>query len=206
MKKMTTIAIGVMLTLIVVLIFGAADSIGKPMTGMQHAIAVLPAFGLIGMIFTQRHHVIAGIYPVADFFSGTVYSDIYNMQNAAHITFFIMKGAGAVGTSLITIEACSDAAASATTAIAFRYKLCVSATNEDTYGALTAVAATGLTTNAAANEIYAIEVDAADVIATGYNFVRLKAVEQANDPVAGTVFAILSELRVAGETLPESIS
>jgi hypothetical protein len=157
-------------------------------------------------IFTEKNHVIAGIYPVADALAGTVYSDVYSMENANHITLFVMKGVGATGTSTITVEACSTAAAAATTAIAFKYKLCVSATTEDTFGALTAATSAGFTTNAASNEIYAIEVDAADVIATGYSFVRAKFVEVVDSPVAATVFAVLSELRVPGATLPESIS
>jgi len=158
------------------------------------------------MIFTERNHPIAGIYPVADFMAGTVYSDVYSMKNAEHITFFIMKGAEATGTSLITIEACSTAAAAATSAIAFKYKKCSSSTSEDTFGALTDVAATGLTTTAAANEIYAIEVDAREIASSGYEFIRLKAVEQVNDPVTGCVFAVLSNLRYQGAALPESIS
>lgn len=158
------------------------------------------------MIFTEQNHVIAGIYPVANAFAGTVYTDVYSLKNASHITFFIMKGAGATGTTLATVEACSTAAAAAQTAIAFKYKKCSSATTEDTFGALTAVASTGLTTTAAANEIYAIEVDAREIASTGYEFIRLKMVEQAADPVVGCVFAVLSGLRYQGETLPESIS
>jgi hypothetical protein len=158
------------------------------------------------MIFTEKNHVIAGIYPVADALAATVYSDVYNMKNANHITFFLMKGVGATGTSTLTVEAASTAAAGAVTAIPFKYRLCVSSTSEDTFGALTAATAAGFTTNAASNEIYAIEVDAADVIATGYPFVRLKAVEVVDSPVVAAVFAVLSELRDQGAVLPEAIS
>lgn len=158
------------------------------------------------MIFTEQNHVIAGIYPVADALSGTVYSDVYSLKNASHITFFIMKGVGTTGTSTITIEACSTAAAAAQTAIAFKYKKCSSSTSEDTFGALAAATSAGFATAAASNEIYAIEVDAREIASTGYEFIRLKAVEVVDDPVVACVFAVLSGLRQQGETLPESIS
>jgi hypothetical protein len=158
------------------------------------------------MIFTQENHPINGLYPAADAFSGTVYTDIVSLGNAKHITFLLSKGVGTTGTSTLTVEACSTVAASATTAIAFQYKKCSSSTSEDTFGPLTEVTSAGFTTSAGSNEIYAIEVDAAAVIATGYEFVRLKCVEVADDPVLGGITIILSGLRVQGDTLPESIS
>lgn len=158
------------------------------------------------MVFAEENHVIAGIYPVADALSGTVYSDVYNLENANQITFFIMKGAGAVGTSTITIEACSNAAAAAVSAVEFGYKKCSSSTSEDTFGAWTACTSSGFATAAAANEIYVIDVPAATVYATGYQYVRLKAAEVVDAEVTATVFAVLSGLRTSGATLPEAIS
>ena len=136
--------------------------------------------------------LIKGLDPVADAFAGTVYSDIISMKNHNHAQFIIYKGAGATGTSTVTVEACSTNAAAATSAIPFNYQVIATG---DTEGAYTACANTGFVTNAAASELYKIEVDAEALLASGYEYVRLKMVESANDPVLGGILAILSEPR-----------
>lgn len=137
-------------------------------------------------------HFVKGLDAVADAFSGTVYSDIISMKNNNHITFLIHKGVGTTGTSAITVEACDDVSASNSSAIPFSYR---AITSGDTHGALTAVASTGFTTSAGSSQLYAIEVDAEALAASGYQYIRLKAVESANDPVLGGIIAILSEPR-----------
>ena len=140
------------------------------------------------------NHYVKGIDPIADAFAGTVYSDVISMKNHNHITFLYYKGVSTGGTAngTITVEACSTNAAAAISAIPFHYRAILTG---DTHSDLTAVAATGLVTTVGSSQIYAIEVDAESLAASGYEYIRLKAVEDANDPTVGCVVAILSEPR-----------
>jgi len=133
-------------------------------------------------------HLVKGLDPVADAFDGTVYSDIINMKNHEEITFVIYKGVGTTGTSTITVEACDDVSASNSAAIAFDYQ---AITSGDTHGAMTAATTAGFTTTAGSSQLYLIRVKA-QALSNNYGYVRLKAVEVANDPVLGGILAILS--------------
>jgi len=135
-------------------------------------------------IMTQNGHIIHGLAPVADAFSGTVRSDVFNMKNYNGCTFLIYKGVGTTGTSTITVNACDNTTPSNRTAIPFRYRV---NTSSDTWGAVTAVAATGFATTAGSNHMYEIIVDAAELAKAGYGFVELTAVEVVNDPVLGGI-------------------
>ncbi len=135
----------------------------------------------------QTAHWIKGLDPVADAFAGTVNTDIVNANDYHTIVFEIYKGVGATGTSTITVEACDDVSASNTTAIPFRYK---AITSGDTEGALTVAAAAGFATTAGSSQIYLIEVDTQELGDTGYQYVRLTAVEVVDDPVLGGISII----------------
>jgi hypothetical protein len=136
------------------------------------------------------NHVVKGLDPVADAFSGTVYSDIINMKEHNHIQFLIYKGVGTTGTSTITVEACDDVSGSNVSAVPFKYQAC---TTGDTFGDLTAATATGFATTAGSSQVYKIEVDADALAASGYGYIRLKAVEVADSPVLGGIIAVLTE-------------
>lgn len=138
------------------------------------------------------YHVVNALVPVADAFAGTKYTDIINMKNFEHITFIIQGGAEATGTSTITVEACDDVSASNVLAIPFVYQGCITG---DTFGARTKATDAGFATAAAANKMYKIDVDAEALVASGYGFIRLKAVEVVNDPVTCSVIAILTEAK-----------
>lgn len=146
------------------------------------------------------NHVVNALVPVADAFAGTKYTDIINMKDFNHIQFIIQKAAGATGTSTITVEACDDVSGSNVSAVPFKYQAC---TTGDTFGALTDAAATGFATTAGADQLYKIEVDADALAASGYGYIRLKAVEVVNDPVLGGIVAILTEPRY-GREIPET--
>lgn len=141
----------------------------------------------------QFPHYIKGLDPVADAFAATVYSDIVSMKRHDVAQFIIFKGVGATGTSTITVEACSDVSATATSAIAFKYQ---AITSGDTAGALTDVANTGFTTTAGSSQLYVIYVDASDLATSGYEYVRLKAVESVDSPVLGGILINLTEPKV----------
>jgi len=139
--------------------------------------------------FLQEHHLVKGLDPVADAFSGTVYSDIVNMGDYAGATFIIVKGVGATGTATITVEASDDVSGSNVTAIPFRYK---AMTSGDTEGALTAATTAGFTTTAGSSQRYLIEIDSEELGDTGYQYARLKSVEVVDDPVLGGIEIIMS--------------
>ena len=150
-------------------------------------------------MFNQEIHWVKGIDPIADAFEGTVNTDI--VEALGHdVVFMIYKGVGATGTSTITIDACDDIVASATTAVPFRYRTCVAT---DVWGAWTAAAAAGFVTTAGSSQLYEIRVDPADLGATGYGYVRLHAVQVVDNPVLGGVLIGVAKLRYREQ--PESL-
>jgi len=145
--------------------------------------------------FIEQAHVEPLINAVADFAAGDVGSDIVNMKDHNRIVFIAHWGVGATGVVKFTVQACSTLTATATTAIPFRYR---QITAEAAPGAVTdATASTGVSNSAASNQVYLIEVTAAAVNATGYQFVRLYCDETTDDPLLGGVMALLLEPRHA---------
>jgi len=143
----------------------------------------------------QNLHFVKGLDPVADAFSGTVYSDVIDMSEFQEILFVVYKGVGTTGTSTITVEACDDTTPSNTSAIAFWYR---AITSGDTHGALTAATTSGFTTTAGSSQLYLISVRAAELLSSGYKYVRLKAVESVDSPVLGGILAIQGTPTYAG--------
>jgi len=127
----------------------------------------------------------------SDGLSGTQYTDVVNMAKYRKVLWVVQKGAGAVGTATITVESSSNAAAGATQAIAYRYK---KSTTPDVWSDWTAVASTGFTTTAGADQCYLIEVDGSDSYST-YNYVRLKTVEVAATAVDCMILTIMGQPR-----------
>lgn len=135
---------------------------------------------------------VKGLDPVADAFAGTVYSDVINMKDHKMCTFLVYCGVatGATKNGVLTVQACDDTTPSNTSAIPFRYQ---AITSGDTPGAITAATTTGFAMTAGSSQLYAIYVNASDLASSGYGYVRLKQVEDSNDPVVAAVVAILSE-------------
>lgn len=148
-------------------------------------------------------HFIKGIDPVADAFSGTVTSDIVDMANHQSAIFIVYKGVGTTGTSTITVEACDDVSGTNATAVPFYSK---SITSTDIQGAMTARAAAGFTTTAGSSQIYVIQVATEQLAETGYQFVRLKAVEVVDSPVLGGIAIALAGPRFGGSTTATEIA
>lgn len=144
-------------------------------------------------------HWIKGLDPVADAFSGTVYTDVFELLGDGAV-FLIHKGVGTTGTSTLTVEACDTTSAGTTSAVPFWYRIC---TSGDTWGDWTAATTAGFTTTAGSSQIYEIRVPSEYLAASGYGYVRLKAVESANDPVLGGILAGVYGLRYAEQ--PESL-
>lgn len=144
--------------------------------------------------FAQSIHALnCGLNGVAlgDMFDGDPASDVISMANHERITFFILKGAGATGTAVITVESCDDTVPTNTTAIPFK---AWASTSGDAMGDMQEVEATGLTTTAGADQLYMVEVNAS-ALAEGDKYVRLQLTEAVDDPCGGAVLAILSGSR-----------
>ena len=86
-------------------------------------------------------HIINGLSPVADAFSGTVYSDVIDASQALWLTFIVYWGVGATGTTTLTVIPCDDTTPSNRgTAVAFTSR---NLTAGDVWGNATARAAAG---------------------------------------------------------------
>ena len=148
---------------------------------------------------TQYGHWVKGLDPVADAFAGTVRSDVVRGGNHRSVTFLIIKGAGATGTSTITVEANDDVTPTNSTAIPFKYRAC---TTGDTWGALTDATTAGFATTAGSSQLYEIIVDTDELghQGTGYKYVSLKAVEVVDSPVLGGILIMMNQPRIAQAT------
>jgi hypothetical protein len=140
--------------------------------------------------------IVKGLDPVADAFDGTVTSDVFSMKNHKLAVGIIYKGAGATGTSTITVLACDDTTPTTTEAIPFKYQ---AITSGDTPGAITAATTSGFTTTAGSSQRYLIYIDASDLADSGYGYCQIQAVEDANDPVLGGIDILLFEGKEQGE-------
>lgn len=147
-------------------------------------------------------HLVKGLDAVADAFAGTVASDVVNMAGYEDILFVIHKGVGATGTSTVTVEACDDVTPTTTSAVPFTYR---AITTGDTEGALTQVAATGFTTTAGSSQLYAVQINAAALAASGYSYARLKMVEVVDSPVLGGILIVQGCPRYAQAVKPSTI-
>ena len=141
-------------------------------------------------------HFIKGLDPVADAFSGTVYSDVINVVGEGAL-FIIYKGVGTTGTSTITVNAADDAAASNETAVPFMYRAC---TTGETWGDWTRATTTGFVTTAGSSQVYQVYVQAAELASEGYGYCRLKAVESVDAAVLGGILCAIVNPRDAENT------
>tara|TARA_R100000750_G_scaffold23265_1_gene15181 strand:+ start:3914 stop:4375 length:462 start_codon:yes stop_codon:yes gene_type:complete len=133
-------------------------------------------------------HIVKGLDPVADAFAGTVSTDVVSLKNHETVEFYIYKGVGATGTSTITVEACDDTTPTTTSAVAFRYQTVVT---DDTHSAMTEATVAGFATVAGSSQLYKVSVDASALAVSGYEYVRLKAVEVVDSPVLGGIMIAL---------------
>lgn len=144
----------------------------------------------------QNSLPVFALAPDADRYNANPATDIINMADYTHCNFFLHEGAGGTGTVKLIVQACDDVSATATTDLAFRYRV---AQTGDTFGAWTEIAATGYTTVAGANKIVQVEVDNQQ-LPDGKPYVRLSLTEVANDPCDAGVLAVLSGPRYGAES------
>lgn len=145
-------------------------------------------------------HIVKGLDPVADAFSGTVYSDVVAMREYAAARFIVYKGVGATGVSTITVEACDDAAGNNPVAVPFAYQAYIG--SDDLPGAVQQATTAGFSTTAGSSQLYVIEADAAVMASKPY--IRLKAVETVDSPVLGGIVIEMLNPRYATD-IPNTV-
>lgn len=151
-------------------------------------------------LLMERLQFITGLDPVADALAGTVASDVIDMSAFSRIVFLLHQGVGATGTSTLTVEACDDTTPSNTTAIPFHYRT----DHVGDEGAFAAAAAAGFNTTAGSGKIVAVEVREDALAATGYRYVRLRAVEVVDSPVLAGIL-VVGEKKVASAAAVSAI-
>ena len=151
------------------------------------------------MDFLARHHVVSGLYPVADAFATAMTTDYVSTKDYRKVTFLLHTGNATGGTAdgVVTVLAASAAAGTSAAGVAFKYRVCASSTTVDTWGALTDATASGFSMTAGDNLLYEIEVDAADVEGADPDnpWLALKVTEVTDDPVVAGCIIILSDPR-----------
>jgi len=155
-------------------------------------------------VVTERGNIVNVLVPASRALNTS--TSVVNLESNGSCSFLIQKGAGAVGTTTVTVLACDDTTPSNTAAIPFRYRRMVGATNANAWGALTAATTAGFVTTAAADDMYEIIVDPSDVAAatvngtTGHGFVRLGMTQVDATVCLVGVVAILGQPRYASAT------
>jgi hypothetical protein len=138
-----------------------------------------------------------------DIFDGDPATDIISMSKYDKVIFFIIINAnGSGGTATITVESCDTVVPGTATAIAFKYWAC---TTPDTWGDMQSATASGFTTSATADNMYAIEVNSSELYSTD-SFVRMQCTEVVDQPVDGAIMAIAGGARYLQEVKPTALA
>ena len=149
-------------------------------------------------------HLVPAVIPVADAFTGGTSTEAVSLRDYTRAACIIQTGAieDAGISNLITVEACTSAAGAGATAMAFRHRTMLYSTTVDTWGALTAAAATGhnfadVAANGVANVCWYIDITADEVEAAlpGATFVRVTIAETANKTITASGLWILTGAR-----------
>lgn len=153
--------------------------------------------------FLANHHIVAAVYPVADAFAGGIDTDVVSLANYRRATLVISTGAieDTAISNLVTFNACTDAAKTGATAMAWHRRFSLSSTTVDTWETLTSVTSSGYNfanrADAAANNIWIGEVTAEEVQAAvaGAEFVYATIAETVDKTITAGGIWILSDPR-----------
>ena len=139
----------------------------------------------------SKRHAIPVLYPVDDALSGTVSTDIVEVQGEG-VLFEITKGIGATGTSTVTVLSCDDVAPTTSVAVPFMHR---ASTTPDTWGDWTQVTTAGFALTAGSNQMYQVYVDSQRLAANNYGYAQLVATEVVDSPVAAGINAYIENAR-----------
>jgi len=143
-------------------------------------------------------HVINALPPLADQFTGSDDTDIIDAGAGEGVLFIVQTGAvSGAAASTVTVEASSTITATAVATVPFVYRVCLSG---DTWGAWTAATTAGFSmvhTGSAANAMWQIYVDSAEIAEQGYQYVRMSTDETADFTVLAGILALIINPRYA---------
>jgi hypothetical protein len=144
--------------------------------------------------FSESHHIVNGLSPVADAFNSTGASDIVNLAKYSAVTFIISTGVTTTANGVVTVLAGTDVSA-ATNAVAFKYRTVLAPATTNVPGALTQATTAGFSMTASKpDSFYIVEVKAEDLAPT-YTTVKVLVTEVTNDPQTASIIAILHNPR-----------
>jgi len=158
-----------------------------------------------GINIAETCHVVNILPPIdVDTASGLAASEIFSMENYAHVTIIVQCGVTDADGGNITVEEVDDFDGTTDTAIVFNYYAETTALG-DTLGAKTAAtAATGIDVSANDGIMYVIEIDASQ-LTDGYGNLCIKWSNPGGSLIASAV-AILSGARYAGDQSATAIA
>ena len=143
----------------------------------------------------EQSDLVIGIAAIADFAAGDVFSDIVNMSQHNRCRFITHWGVGTTGVVKLTVQACDDVSASNTSAVPFYYRITLNATKPGAI--ILTTAAAGISNAAGSAQIIECEITAAQLLSSGYKYVRLSVDETTDAPLLGGVIIERSEPRHA---------
>lgn len=150
-----------------------------------------------GFYSTQDGHWVPLLYPVDE--TGGKTLKAFSMAQYAHASILLLIGVSAAAPGLITLNACTDAAGTGATAIAFNvFK--GETTDTDTLGARVAVTSAGFTPPATDKIFYVIEIDA-ESLPQGSPYIQVVEANTTNSVIASAA-ALLSGPRQACDQSP----
>jgi hypothetical protein len=154
------------------------------------------------LYFSENIKVITGVPPAANAFGGTVVSDVVSLSNYARVAFEFIKGAGAVGTQVVTLQASAANDGANPTPVAFRYR--IGNADGTGYGDILDAPVAGFTMPAGANKTAIVELKGEELPADK-GWVHLKSVEGTIGACAGAVMIHLTDPRYGGSQLPSAV-
>ena len=154
-------------------------------------------------VATQVEHChYVNILPPIDI-TGGVTGDRFHMRNHKKAQIIVQIGVSAAAFTKIIVNSCDAATSGTATAIPFSYYAEETAAG-DTLGTRTAVAAAGITPDAANGIFYVIELDVTELV-DGDEWVELSLTNGTNSVIASAI-AILSGSRYAGDLSATAIA
>jgi phosphoribosylformimino-5-aminoimidazole carboxamide ribonucleotide (ProFAR) isomerase len=163
--------------------------------------------------FLSDHHIVPAFVPVADAFAGGITSEAVSLASYRRATLVVVTGAieDSGISNLITLEACTAAAGTGNTAVAFAYRVQRYSTTVDTWSAFALATSSGYNfavNNAVANAVWVAEVTAEQLCQAvdGAEFVRAVIAETANKTITAGGIWILSEPRYCNSVPVQAIA
>ncbi len=154
-------------------------------------------------MLSESHKIVNLVSPAADYNASTVTTAYVSLKNHNLLTIFVAHKGGTTGKSTITLNAASTTGGSGATAIPFTYRRKTTGAS-DVFGTISAALAAGIDTVPTEDTIIEIFVKSAD-LPVDKPYVNVVLTEAVNDPVSGSVIAILGQGRFKGNTSSPSV-